>query len=70
MINLPIAYEMNLWSHDLGNDFALGHSLFGKDKLSKTAALDKYSYSGFCLSLYYNRSKRFLLVGGVKISQF
>ena len=33
-------------------DFKLGNYLFGSVKLTKTADLDKYKYTGYCIGFY------------------
>ena len=42
-----LAYEINLWSHDIAADFTIGNSLFGAVKFAKNTDHDKYSYSGY-----------------------
>ena len=48
MVNIYIAYEINLWTFTADKDFALGNSLFGAVKLTKiTTNFDKYEFSGY-----------------------
>ena len=47
MVNIYIVYEINLWSFNVGKDFALRYSLFGAVKLTENTDLGKYKYSGF-----------------------
>ena len=47
MVNIYVAYEMNLWPFNFCKDFGWGNSLFGAIKLIKYANLDKYTHSGY-----------------------
>ena len=46
VINLYISYTLNPQLRNLNTDFTLGNCLFGSVKLTKTADLDKYKYTG------------------------
>ena len=45
--NIYIAYEINLWQFNFGEDFALGNSSFGDAKLTRNVDPGKYKYSGY-----------------------
>ena len=49
-VNIFIVYEINSWQFNVGNDFALGDSLFGSVKLSTDLDPDKYKHSGHCIA--------------------
>ena len=47
LVNLSIAYELNIWSQDVNAEFTLRDCLFRAVKLTKNAIPNKYSYSGY-----------------------
>ena len=47
VVNLFIAWELNIWSRDLDTDFTLKDCLFGTLKPTKNGDPDKYSYSWY-----------------------
>ena len=47
LVNLSIAYELNIWSQDVNAEFTLRDYLFRAVKLTKNANPNKYSYSGY-----------------------
>ena len=47
VVNIYIAYEINLWSFKQSADFTLVNSLFGAVKLTKNTNFDKYKYSAY-----------------------
>ena len=54
VVNIHIAYEINLWPFTVGDNFALGNCLFGVGKLTKnTTDFDKYKYFGYGIGLVF-----------------
>ena len=59
VINLYISYTLGPQLRNLNTDFKLANSLFGSVKLTKSADLDKYKYTGYgigfnsCLKLLF-----------------
>ena len=47
MLNFCIVYEVNLWSFHLDSKFALGSSLYGTVKFTKTTDPGNYFYFGY-----------------------
>ena len=47
VINLYVSYTLTLWFKNVNTDFTLKSCLFGSVKLTKSADLDKYKYSGY-----------------------
>ena len=47
MVNIYIAYKMNLGLLNVGKEFAWGNFLFGAVKLTNNADFDKCKYSGY-----------------------
>ena len=43
VVNLYIAYELNIWSQNLNDKFTLKYCLFGNVKITKDVDPDKYS---------------------------
>ena len=50
VINLYISYILNAQLRNLNTCFTLNNCLFGSVKLTKNADLDRYKYSGYCIS--------------------
>ena len=54
VVNIHIAYEINLWPFTVGDNFALGNCLFGVGKLTKnTTDFYKYKYFGYVVGLVF-----------------
>ena len=47
VMNLYIAYELNIWLQDLNAEFTLKDCLFGNIKITKNTDPDKFSYPGY-----------------------
>ena len=47
VVNLYIAYKLNIWSQDLNTEFSLKDCLFGAVKLTNNGNPNKYCYSGY-----------------------
>ena len=47
VVNLYIAYKLNIWSQDLNTEFSLKDCLFGAVKLTNNGNPNKYRYSGY-----------------------
>lgn len=56
MIKVFILYELNLWSHDLGTDLALGNCLFWAVRLTENVVKDEYGYNGYGIRFHANSS--------------
>ena len=52
VLNLYISYTLGPQLGNLNTDFALGNCLYGSVKLTKTADLHKYKYSGYGIRWY------------------
>ena len=52
MMNICIAYEVNMCSYSQDVDLALGHFLSDTLKLIKIAGADKYCCSGYGIGFY------------------
>ena len=55
IVNSFIVYEWGTWSRGLNSVFTPKDCLFGAVKLTKNAAPDKFSYSGYGVG-FYSRS--------------
>ena len=70
LIKLSISYTLGPQLKKFNTDFKLGNYLFGSVKLTKTADLDKYKYTGYCIG-FYSRGEYSLPDGSVgKMSSF
>ena len=56
VINLYISDTLSLQLRNLNTDFTLGNYLFGSEKLTNNADLDKYKYTGYGKG-FYSRSE-------------
>ena len=62
VINLYISYILGLQFKNLNTDFTLVNCLFGSVKLTKSADLDKYKYTGYAIG--FDSRLNFLFTDG------
>ena len=62
VINLYISYTLGLQLRNFSTDFTLGNCLFGSEKLTKNADLDKYKYTGYGIG--FDSRSEFLFTDG------
>ena len=67
VVNIYIAFDINLWSSNVGKDFSSRNSLFGAVKLTTNADPDAYECSGDVIG--FDASGSFLLSDGSKFGK-
>ena len=70
VVNLYIAYELNIWSQDLNAEFTLKDCLFGAVKLTENANPNNFSYSGYGIGFDSRLLFSFQILIGVKMPLF
>ena len=70
MVNLFIAYKLDIWSRDLNTNCTIKHCLFGAAKLCKNINPDKEKYRNYRIG--FDSSSEFSLPDGrwVKMQLF
>ena len=62
MVNLFIAYKLDIWSRDLNTNCSIKHCLFGAAKLSENINPDKYKCRNYRIG--FDSSSEFSLPDG------